>query len=70
MAAFVTDMLDDTSLVYSSIEGYVWGVREWHKLQFELDPIRGVAGWDEFMAAIKVLSWVPAEPRKETPIDV
>eukprot|EP00966_Prymnesium_polylepis_P061691 1431458-Prymnesium_polylepis.1 len=23
----------------------------WHKLQFELDPIRGVAGWDDLMAA-------------------
>lgn len=70
LATWVLDMVEDTELVYSSIEGYLWGVRTWMKLQRQADPVLGVMGWDDFMSAVKVLTWVPAEPRRATPYKV
>ena len=67
LISFVLSLLDNTSLVYASIDKYVWGVRTWNKLHREADPIRGVEGWEDFMKAVKVLSWVPAEPRIAMP---
>lgn len=63
-------MVDDTDLVFKSIEGYVWGVRTWMKHQRQLDPIMGVVGWEDFMSSVKVLTWVPHVPRKATPTEV
>ena len=70
LASWVLSMLDDTELVFKSIATYVWGVRVWHTLQHEADPIYGVMHWKEFMAAIAVLTAVPGEPREEVPFDV
>ena len=49
LAAFVVDMLTDTSYVWSTISQYVWGVRVWQQSQGHADPIMGVLGWDTFM---------------------
>ena len=64
------DMTDDTALSYDSIQSYVWGVRAWHKMQYYADPVRGVLGWDDFMDSVKVLTWMPHEPRKAADIQV
>ena len=70
LAAFVVDMLTDTSYVWSTISQYVWGVRVWQQSQGHADPIMGVLGWDTFMQGVRVLSWVPHEPRKRVPYEV
>jgi hypothetical protein len=70
LATFVMLMVDETELTYKSIENYVWGLRTWQKLQHQPDPAFGILGWDDFMDAVKVLTWVPAEPRKAVPREV
>ena len=70
MAAFVLHMLQDTELVWSSIQSYVWGLRTWNMLQHQTDPIMGLHDWENFMKGVKVLTWVAAEPRRRTPIEV
>jgi hypothetical protein len=67
MVAFVMHLLEDTDLKFSSIENYVWGLREYMKLQRQADPCMNVRFWSEFMASVKVLAWVPAEPRRAIP---
>jgi len=69
LSAFVVHMLSDTDLVYSTIEGYVWGVRLYMQSQHQLDPVLGVHSWDAFMKGIKVLTWVPGEPRRRCPVE-
>lgn len=68
LATLVLTMVEDTSLVYTSISGYIWGVRQWMILQGQLDPILGVANWANFMQAVQVLTHVPSEPRREVPL--
>jgi hypothetical protein len=63
-------MVHDTELVWSSINTYVWGVRQWMQLQHQADPVLGVDGWDVFCTGCKVLAHVPAEPRKQIPLEV
>ena len=70
LATFVCHMVDNTDLVWGSIETYVWGVRTWVKAQHEMDPTLGIANWAEWMDAVKVLTWVPAEPRRRAPVEV
>jgi hypothetical protein len=70
LVTFVLCMVDQTELVFSSIEQYVWGVRTWVKLKHQADPVYGIMGWDDFMSSVKVLTWVPSEPRKATPLNV
>ena len=70
LVVFVLCMVDQSELVFSSIEQYVWGVRTWMKLQHQADPVYGIMGWDDFMSSVKVLTWVPSEPRKATPLKV
>ena len=67
LAAFVLHMATETTLAYSSIEQYVWGVRVWMQSQMVVDPLMGVLFWSSFMQAIKVLTWVPGEPRRAVP---
>lgn len=69
LVAFVLELVDDTDLVYASIENYVWGVRNWMKLQHQADPVFGIMQWDDFMLAVKVLTWAPTEPRKPIPME-
>lgn len=68
LAAFVMKMVDDTSLVFKSIEGYVWGLRWFMKLQHQADPVMGVMHFLDFMNSVKVLTWVPHEPRRALPV--
>ena len=70
LATFVCHMVENTDLVWGSIESYVWGVRTWMKAQHEVDPTLGIANWAEWMDAVKVLTWVPAEPRRRMPVEV
>lgn len=70
LTTFVWTLVASTALVWGSISTYVWGVRVWHMAQRQADPVSGVRHWGEFMAAIKVLTWVPSEPRRRTPIGV
>lgn len=37
------------------------------KFQRQLDPVLGVAEWDDFMDGVEVCTFVPGEPRKEVP---
>jgi len=70
LVTFVLHMLTDTDLVWGSIQTYVWGVRTWVQSQHQADPVMGVRSWDIFMDGVKVLAWVPAEPRRRCPVDV
>ena len=70
LVAFVMHMSMDTELVWGSIQTYVWGVRVWMQSQHQADPVMGVSGWDSFMDGVKVLTWVPAEPRRRCPRSV
>ena len=45
LAAFVLHMTTKTTLVYGSIENYVWGVRVWMQSQMVVDPLMGVLFW-------------------------
>ena len=40
------------------------------KWQRQLDPLYGVADWDDFNQGLAVRTWAPAEPHKRVPIDV
>ena len=44
-------------------------VRVWMQSQMVVDPLMGVLFWATFMQAIKVLTWVPGEPRRAVPHD-
>ena len=70
LATLVLFMLDDTELSAATITTYVWGVRVWTKLQRQLDPIYGLAEWDDLMATVAVVAYVVAEPRKALPFRV
>ena len=70
LTTFVCSLMTDTDLVWSSIEGYVWGVRTWMQLQHQADPINGCLHWGAFMDAVKVMTWVPREPRKRVPMEL
>ena len=67
LSTFVNYLAHETELAYSSISNYVWGLRTWMKFQRQIDPAYGVIEWADFMAGIEVLTFVPAEPRKEVP---
>jgi len=64
MCAFVAHMTDDTSLVWGTINNYVWGLRHWMKLQHQADPVYGIDEWEDLMKSCKVLTIVPSEPRR------
>jgi hypothetical protein len=67
LATFVTYLAYETELAFSSISNYAWGLRTWMKFQRQIDPAYGVVEWADFMDGIEVLTFVPAEPRKEVP---
>ena len=70
MTVFVMTLMLNTNLVYKSISNYVWGLRSWMQHQRQQDPVAGVREWGLVMKSIKVLTWVPGEPRRRTPISV
>ena len=67
LATFVLYMVHETELVYASISNYVWALRTWMRFQRQLDPVYGIIEWSDFMGGVEVLTFVPAEPRKEVP---
>ena len=62
-------MVDDTELVYASIQNYLWGIRQYMILHRQADPVMGVSNWGHFVRCLSVLTHVPAEPRKSLPIE-
>jgi hypothetical protein len=70
MVAFLHALCADTQLTWGSILNYTWGMRTFHRLQHKADPALGVDHWDMLEQAVKVLTHVPAEPRKEIPLTV
>lgn len=69
-ATFIMYMMDHyTELTYDSISNYFWGMRWWMKLQRQADPVLGVMNWGEFMSSVKILTWVPSEPRRQVPLN-
>ena len=68
MVAWVLSMVQDSNLVFKSIQDYVWGMRVWQTLQHQADPVMGLMNWESFMAAVQVIAHVPAEPRKAMPM--
>ena len=70
LATFVSYLVYETELKATSIANYVWGFRQWLKLQHLPDPIFGVLEWDDFMQAVDVVAWVASEPRKPVPLAV
>ena len=70
LATFVSYLVYETHLKATSISNYVWGLRQWLKLQHLPDPIFGVVEWDDFMQAVDVVAWVAREPRKPVPFAV
>ena len=70
LATFVSYLVYETSIKATSISNYVWGLRQWFKLQHLPDPIFGVLEWDDFMQAVDVVAWVAQEPRKPVPVSV
>jgi len=61
-------LIYETDLVADSISNYIWALRAWNKLQRQLDPVYGVAEWEDLMAATAVVAWVASEPRKRVPV--
>jgi len=62
LAAWVTSLIALTTLVYSSITLNVWGLCTSILLQHHAYPRDAVPEWKTFMAAAKVLTFVPAKP--------
>ena len=67
LAVFVLYFVDETEVAYSTISNYVWALRTWMKFQRQIDPAFGLVEWSDFMGGVEVLTFVPAEPRKEVP---
>ena len=70
MMTFLLYLLYDTTLAADSISNYVWAFRAWHKLQRQVDPIGGIAEWEDVMSSVAVVAWVVSEPRKRVPIEL
>ena len=70
IAAWVVSLVDDTKLVFGSIATYLWGMRTFHVLQHQPDPVFGVMHWREFMGGVAVLTAVAGEPREMVPLEV
>ena len=70
LATLVSYLVYETLIKATSISNYVWGIRQWFKLQRLPDPIFGVLEWDDFMQAVDVVAWVAQEPRKPVPVSV
>ena len=70
LTAFMHYMVEDTELVWGSIQNYLWGLRTWMKLQHQADPAYGIEHWDMLQQSCEVLTAVPSEPRKELPMPV
>ena len=70
LATYVNYMINETTLAAASISNYVWALRAWMKYQRQLDPVLGVAGWDDLMQSMHVVAWVQSEPRKPVPLSL
>ena len=59
MAAFTISIVAE-GRKYGTMQGYIWGIQEFHKhhLGSHADPLDGVADWSTFMHALMVQTWV------------
>ena len=51
----------------STIGNYVWALCAFMEQELQADPRENVIGWSFFMTAVKVLTFVPYEPRTRLP---
>ena len=68
LATFVLALMAHTPFFPSStISNYVWALCAFMQQELHMDPRFNVVGWSFFMAAVKVLTYVPYEPRTRLP---
>ena len=67
MVVFTRHMVDMSELSYQTICSYLWGFRQWCKLQHQADPCLNLDNWLTFMRAVKVQTYVIGEPRRRVP---
>ena len=67
LVAFVMYFVNETESPYSTISNYVWALRAWMKFQRQQDPAYGLVEWQDFMQGVEVMTFMPAEPRKQVP---
>lgn len=70
LMAFLLYLIYETELVADSISNYVWAFRSWNKLQRQLDPVFGIAEWDDIMMSMAVVAWKASEPRRQVPLEL
>ena len=70
IAYWLKDMVQENVLVWKSISGYLWGMRQWQQLQGQADPAFGVMGLDLLLESVKVLTFTVGEPHRQTPSDL
>ena len=67
MASFVLTLANKGTLVYSSMQGYLWAVVNEHLSKGHASPLANVRDWKLFMHAVQVECHEPSEPRKMVP---
>ena len=71
LTTFVLRLMARTPFYPSSTIGnYVWALCAFMEQSFELDPRVGTIGWTFFIASVKVMCFVPTEPRARLPTSV
>ena len=68
IARWLKHMVQENILVWKSISGYLWGMRQWQQLQGQGDPILGVLGMDLLLESVKVLTFTVGEPHRQAPV--
>ena len=67
MASFILELANKGTLVFSTMQGYLWAVVSEHLSKGHASPLANVRDWKLFMHAVQVECHVPAEPRKMVP---
>jgi hypothetical protein len=70
LATFMVYCVDETDLAGTSILNYTWALRAYMKFCRQLDPVLGIAEWDDWSQAVQVTAWVQGEPRRMVPLDL
>ena len=71
LTTFVLRLMARTPFYPSSTIGnYVWALCAFMEESLQLDPRVGTIGWTFFMASVKVMCFVPTEPRARLPTSV
>ena len=67
MASFILHMVDDGTIKYSTITGYLWAVVDAHISHGYASPLSNVRDWSQFMHAVEVEIHVPTKGRTMFP---